>query len=68
MLDFIAQRSPIIRLEFSVFDPLLAPVLMQLTDSVLRLLEVNQFISYALFDKDTPRVLINDRLFVLCLC
>lgn len=40
-LNFVAQATPVVRLQFGVLDPLLTPVLMQAADVILALLEVN---------------------------
>ena len=40
VLYLLTQRSPIIRLQFRIFDAFLAPILMQFADVVLRLLKV----------------------------
>ena len=64
-LNFVAQATPVVRLQFGVLDPLLTPVLMQAADVILALLEVNQFIPDALLDEDAPGMLLDDRFFVL---
>lgn len=65
ILHLLTPRPPIIRLQLRVFDPLLTPILMQLADVVLTLLEEEKFVSDALLDKHPPRVLVHDGLFVL---
>lgn len=64
-LDLVTQSTPIVRLQFRVLDPFLAPVLVKPADMVLALLEVDEFISDALLDEHAPRVLLHDRFFVL---
>lgn len=60
ILHLLTPRPPIIRLQLRVFDPLLTPILMQLADVVLALLEEEKFVSDALLDKHPPRVLVHD--------
>lgn len=57
-LNFIAQATPVLRLQFGVLDALLAPVLMQAADVILALLEVNEFVTNAFCDEDTPSMLL----------
>lgn len=64
-LDFVTQATPVVRLQFGVLDPLLAPVLVQTADVVLALLEVNKFVSNAFLDKDTPGMLLNNGCLIL---
>lgn len=64
-LNFIAQATPVLRLQFRVLDTLLAPVLMQAADMILALLEVNEFITNAFRDEDTPSMLLHNGFFVL---
>lgn len=59
-LDLITESTPIVRLQFRVLDSFLAPVLVQPTDMVLALLEVDEFISDALLDEHAPRMLLHN--------
>jgi len=67
-LDLFAQRSPVFSLEFGIFHPLLAPVLVESTDMVLALLEVEKLVTNALLDENSSCVLLNNAFFVLCTC
>lgn len=64
-LNFIAQATPVVRLQLGVFDTLLAPVLVQPADMVLALLEMDEFIANAFLDEDAPRMLLHNGFFVL---
>jgi hypothetical protein len=64
-LNFIAQATPVFRLQFGIFDTLLAPILMQAADVILALLEVDQFVTDAFRDEDTPSMLLHNGFFVL---
>ena len=59
-LDFVAQATPVIRLQFRVLDTLLAPVLMQPADVILALLEVDKFIANTFCDEDAPGMLLHN--------
>lgn len=63
--DLFGQGPPVLRLEFGVLDPFLAPILMQPTDVVLRGLEEVELVPDALLDEDAPRVLGHDGLLIL---
>lgn len=65
-LHLISKRPPIIRLQLSILNPLLCPVLMQPRHQILRMLEIIDFIPDAFLDEDATSVLRNYRLFVLC--
>jgi hypothetical protein len=64
-LDLLTQCPPIISLEFCIFHPLLAPVLMKLADMVLGMLEVVELVSNTLFDKDSSSMLVDNGLLIL---
>lgn len=64
-LDFITELSPVISLEFRIFDPLLAPVLVEATDVILALLEMAELISDTLLDENAACMLLYNGLFVL---
>lgn len=64
-LNFIAQATPVVRLQFRVLHTLLAPILMQAADVILALLEVDEFVTDAFRDKDTPSMLLYNGFFVL---
>ena len=63
--DLFAQSSPIICMQFRIFDSFLTPVLVQLADVILAHLEEQKLVADAFFDQDTPCVLLHDRLFIL---
>ncbi len=65
VLDFLAQRPPIIRLQLRIFDSLLAPVLVQPAHEILRLLEKYELVPNTFFDENAPSVLVYDGLFIL---
>jgi hypothetical protein len=52
-------------LQFRVLDPLHAPVLVQTADVVLAVLEEDEFVTDALLDENTSRVLLYNRRLVL---
>lgn len=64
-LDFFAQRTPVFGLQLGILHPLLAPVLMQPADVILAHLEIQQLVTDTFLDKHAPRMLLDDRLFVL---
>lgn len=64
-LNFVAQATPVVRLKFRILDTLLAPVLVQTADMILALLEVDEFVTDAFFDKDAPSMLLHNGFFVL---
>ena len=59
-LNFLTQRPPIINLKLCIFDTLLTPILVQSANIVLRLLKVEQFVSYALLDENPASMLVDD--------
>jgi hypothetical protein len=65
-LDFICEGTPIVCLQLGVFDAFLRPVLVQLADVVLGLLEEEELVADALFNEDTASVLGDDGFLVLC--
>lgn len=64
-LNLLAQRTPVVGLQFRVFNPLLAPVLMQPADMILAHMEVQQLIADTFLDEHTPGMLLDYRLLVL---
>ena len=64
-LELVIELPPVICLQLRVFHPLLRPVLVPPADLVLRVLEVRQFVTQALLDEYTARMLRNNRLLVL---
>lgn len=57
---FVTQLPPVVRLQFGILYTLLAPVLVQPTDMVLALLEVDELIPDALLDEHTPCMLLHN--------
>jgi hypothetical protein len=64
-LDFVCKGTPIVCLQLGVLDTFLRPVLVQLADVVLGLLEEEELVADALFNEDTASVLGDDGFFVL---
>jgi hypothetical protein len=64
-LNTIHQRPPAIRLQLSVLDALLRPVLMRPRDPPDHALEEDDLVAHALLDEDAARVLVDDGLLVL---
>ena len=60
VLNLFAKCSPVVGLQFRVFDALLAPILMQFTDVVLGLLEKDEFVTNALLYEHPTRMLVNN--------
>ena len=65
MLDILVEPPPIVRLELRILDALLAPILMQSTHLILRVLEIDQLIANTFHDEYTSGVLVDDGLLVL---
>ena len=65
MLNLLVEPSPIIGLELRIFDAFLAPILMQSTHLILRLLEIDQLIANAFHNEHASSMLIDDGLLVL---
>lgn len=63
--NLLTQGPPVLRLKLGVLHALLAPLLMQSTNVILALLEVQKLVTNALLDEDTPRMLLDDALLVL---
>ncbi len=59
-LNLLAERTPILRLQLSIFDSFLAPVLMQPTDMMLGRLEDVQLVSDTLLDEHSTCVLLHN--------
>lgn len=59
-LQLFMQLLPVVGLQFGIFHEFLSPVLVPAADVVLRLLEVNELVSYALFNEDVSSVLSHD--------
>lgn len=64
-VDFLAERTPVIRLQLRVLDALLAPVLMEPADVVLAGLEEDELVPDTLLDEYSTRMLLHDRFLVL---
>lgn len=64
-LNPINQPSPAIRLQLRILNPLLRPLLMQPRNPRNRALEKHNLVPHALLDKNSARVLVDDRLLVL---
>lgn len=59
-LDLVAEISPVVCLQLGIFDPLLAPILMQAADMILALLEVGELVADALLDENAPGMLLHN--------
>ncbi len=64
-LKFFMQLPPVVCLQLSILYTLLCPILVPPADMVLRMLEVNKFVAYTFFNKNTTSVLRDYRLLVL---
>jgi hypothetical protein len=64
-LNFVCKGTPIVCLQLGVLDAFLRPVLVQLADVVLGLLEEEELVADALFNEDTASVLGDDGFLVL---
>jgi hypothetical protein len=64
-LHLFTKRAPVIRLEFSILDSFLRPLLMETTNVILGFLEEEEFVTDAFADEDAAGVLLDNGFLVL---
>lgn len=64
-LHLLTQCAPIIRLQFSILDAFLSPLLMQSANMVLTLLKEDEFVADTFADEDATGVLLDNGFLVL---